>query len=881
MTVEPEQFRSCDALVVGGGIAGLVAAWRLCQQGLRPLLVEARGYFGGMVAQSTFGGVRIDIGAEDFTARTECMPDLLASLGLEASADSHGSSKLFLPELSQTDARKWKLYPFPARSFLGIPAHPEDPDVHAIIGEEGVARAKEDRVLGEETGTSEESIDIASFVSARMGERVTERLLRPIIGGIYSCAPTDLDTDTTIPALRELTRKTGALSSAVEKMREGAQKREGAAKSLSQSIEGGLYRLVDALAQAISTHGGTLCSRVGAQHLGFVNNRWHVQLSRTEPADQPNLEPIPVGENWVCETPRLVLASSASAALRLIGDVAQARGYQIDSQLEIPLGARIRRYFLRIADKNIHDLKHLGQGALVDSFAQSCPVRCKAISYLNVKWPWLTEHLQEDEHMFRLSYEADEEIDLKQQLADLRELTGLKISETSVQEILPIQWSGGLKPATPHYRAQIRTLERELFVCDGLAVTGAWIAGNGIENVVGHASRRARELTATGRLADRLTDRSVSVSTDSAERSKPFASRELILGTRGSQLALTQSRHVARMIEEASAKCGTPVSVRIRVISSQGDEDGKSLRNFAGIGVFAASLRTALLKGECDIAVHSLKDLPTQAVEGLRIVAIPEREDVRDALCARDGLPLAQLPAGARVGTGSPRRAAQLLRLRPDIVPVDIRGNVPTRLSRVKGVELAADRGTARHTLGAPHPADDLGRNREELDAVVLAYAGLKRLGLEQHTTEVFETDQMLPAAAQGALAVEARTHMHEFLQKIFQKVHNLQAATEVLVEREVMRTLGAGCAAPVGVCARVNETQDEKFQLLIQGIVLDESARSIVQASSCNFYSDYDDHRALASAGASLAHELVEKGAADIVSLSKNHTDCGLRSHA
>ena len=199
------------------------------------------------------------------------------------------------------------------------------------------------------------------------------------------------------------------------------------------------------------------------------------------------------------------------------------------------------------------------------------------------------------------------------------------------------------------------------------------------------------------------------------------------LGTRASALATTQSGLVAKRLEELT---GRPVElVHIR---TEGDVKTGSLASLGGTGVFVTALREALLDGRCDVAVHSLKDLPTTPAPDLTYVT-PERADPRDALCARDGLTLATLPHGGRVGTGSPRRAAQIRGARPDLEVVDIRGNVGTRLNRALGPDA-------------------------DLDAVVLAYAGLARLGRTEVISEVLDVDVVSPAPGQGALAVEVRT---------------------------------------------------------------------------------------------------------------------------
>ena len=315
------------------------------------------------------------------------------------------------------------------------------------------------------------------------------------------------------------------------------------------------------------------------------------------------------------------------------------------------------------------------------------------------------------------------------------------------------------------------------------------------------------------------------------------------LGTRGSRLALTQSGQVA----EALMAAGAPgegsgarrdgLDIELVTVRTDGDGDRTPLRSLGGVGVFAARLRHALLDGEVDLVVHSFKDLPTQPVEGLEVICVPPREDPHDALCARDGLTLAALPEGARVGTGSPRRAAQLLAARPDLEVVDLRGNVPTRLARVRGLEAV---GVGTDEPVAPSRADATG----DLDAVVLALSGLRRLGLEHCASEVLDLETMLPAPAQGALAVETRAGALEAREgggisksaetagdsENPRRSENGEAAASstalaqavaalddeptrlaVTAERSLMARLGAGCAAPVGAWARLRGGEQER----------------------------------------------------------------------
>jgi len=245
----------------------------------------------------------------------------------------------------------------------------------------------------------------------------------------------------------------------------------------------------------------------------------------------------------------------------------------------------------------------------------------------------------------------------------------------------------------------------------------------------------------------------------------------LRLGTRGSALALAQSRLVADALTRALDE-----PVEIVTIETDGDRSTAPVAEL-GVGVFVSALRDALAAKEIDIAVHSYKDLPTAPVEGLTIAAVPRREDPRDVLITRTGGGLASLPAGARVGTGSPRRVAQLLALGRGLVCTPIRGNVDTRLRK-----LAAG----------------------DVDAVVLAAAGLRRLGRAAEICEVLDPDVILPAPAQGALAVECRTGDHTLVERLA-RLDDEPSRAAVLAERALLATLEAGCSAPVAALASVS----------------------------------------------------------------------------
>ncbi len=295
----------------------------------------------------------------------------------------------------------------------------------------------------------------------------------------------------------------------------------------------------------------------------------------------------------------------------------------------------------------------------------------------------------------------------------------------------------------------------------------------------------------------------------------------LRIGTRASALAMAQSSKVA------DALGGELVP-----IVSEGDRSTESLSSLGGTGVFAAALREALLAGEVDAVVHSYKDLPTAPLDGLVIAAVPKREDARDALCARDGLTLETLPEGARVGTGSPRRRAQLARRRPDLVLADIRGNVDTRLSRV----------------GSDDP-------ERALDAVVLAAAGLGRLGRLDAVTEYFELGPWPTAPAQGALAVETRAGD----EKLAARIDHTSSRVAAEAERGVLARLEAGCAAPIGAHAFVDDGM-----IFLSARIYRPDGSEMLTSSHAGYVGDVT----ASELSDRVAGELLASGAADLAPL-------------
>lgn len=300
--------------------------------------------------------------------------------------------------------------------------------------------------------------------------------------------------------------------------------------------------------------------------------------------------------------------------------------------------------------------------------------------------------------------------------------------------------------------------------------------------------------------------------------------KTLRFGTRGSDLALWQTRHVMALLVNVLPS----LQVEYEIIRTRGDHIlDTPLPLVGGKGVFTAELEAALYEKRIDCAVHSLKDLPTEQPDGLTIGAIPARANPADVLISRQGYTLATLPEGARIGTSSYRRAAQLLHLRPDLRMLDIRGNVDTRIRKV----FAAD---------------------GDFDAIVLAYAGLDRLGRIDVVSQVLDFQDMLPAPGQGAIAVQTRDDPS--LLETLEQIHHLGTALSVTAERAFLAGLGGGCSVPVASYA-----QWEGKQLVLRGRVAAPDGTQQIDVSGSG---PAEDLRRAYMLGVTLAQDALEKGA-------------------
>jgi len=311
---------------------------------------------------------------------------------------------------------------------------------------------------------------------------------------------------------------------------------------------------------------------------------------------------------------------------------------------------------------------------------------------------------------------------------------------------------------------------------------------------------------------------------DEPLRSDPetASAMKIIFATRPSALARWQTAHVIRLLQAAHPG----LECREHIITTKGDRVlDRPLSEIGGKGLFTSELENALMLGEVDAAVHSLKDLPVEDTPGIVVAAIPEREAAHDVLVSANGYTLSNLPEGARVGTCSLRRTAQLLALRPDLTIFPLRGNVDSRVRKVLNGEY---------------------------DAIILAHAGLTRLGLQSHISETFALNVMLPAPGQGALAVQCRADDVESL-KLFSAIHDPLTAAAVNAERAFLSGLDGGCSLPVAAFAEKNNGT-----IILTGAVISPDGKLAIRLSAV----DKDPFEL----GERLAHLVLERGAAEIL---------------
>lgn len=466
-------MRRVDAVVIGGGMAGLVAAWQFTREGLTPVLLEPRGYTGGLVAASRIAGVAYDIGAEGWAVRRPETAQLAAELGLSVEFPRPAPSWVWFDDGA---------FAMPARAVLGIPADLSDGDVVAALGTEGAAEAArlDGAPLPEELPG-----DLGSLVEMRMGAEVLDRLVAPIAGGIHAADPHLLATEVVSPGLLGAVHRAGSLAGGVALVRG-----DGAPKPPVASVVGGMFRMPQVLGEQVEAAGGQLLTRTGARSIERGSDgSWLVHAAGTVRAADPSLPPTPSGAPVELSAPRLVVACSAAPARQLLSGVVDTTGPDL-----VP-GAPIAHVNLAVRAPEL-DAGPRGNGMLVAR--GTTRVSAKALTHLSAKWPSLGACCPDGLHLLRVSYgragEQEPELSAGQALADASTLLGVDLSADRLDDHQTIHWSGALAPTTPATRAWVQGLHEQLTGVPGVGLTGAWASGSGIAALVPHARRTASEL---------------------------------------------------------------------------------------------------------------------------------------------------------------------------------------------------------------------------------------------------------------------------------------------------------------------------------------------------------------------------------------------------
>ena len=489
-----------DVVVVGGGVAGLVAALECAKVGLRVTLLERRDELGGCVGRIELDGLSLDSGAESFATRGGAVAELLESLGLSDDIEPPNPAGAWL--VWPGSGGRLDAAPLPRTGMLGIPANPLGDDVRRIIGWRGAWRAYADRLMP--ILTIGRAHSLGKLVRSRMGDAVLERLVTPISAGVYSTDPDDLDLDVVAPGLNEAMTRTGSLSGGVGQLVE--ERRAGGAV---RGLRGGMHTLVDALAAQLDRFGVEVLTGTEATALERRDGGWRITAAaRPEAPEQPRVEEAPQApsRNPVPDTPApteltldapyVILAAPADASRRLLDDA--ALGWSDAS--EWPAAASVELVTL-VLDAPALDAAPRGTGVLVAAGTRG--VTAKALTHSSAKWSWLAE-LAGGRHVVRLSYgragqanpldgRSDDEV-AALALADASTLLGTPLDASMLRASGRSAWRDALSQATIGQRDRVRALEDVLAAEPGIEATGSWVAGTGLASVVPHALEAARRI---------------------------------------------------------------------------------------------------------------------------------------------------------------------------------------------------------------------------------------------------------------------------------------------------------------------------------------------------------------------------------------------------
>lgn len=463
-----------SALVLGGGISGLLSARELAAAGHRVTVLEASEEWGGCVGSHVVAGLTLDSGAESFATRSDAVANLAGELGLSDRivAPRPGGAWVQLPDGPRE---------LPKTGVLGIPANPWDPEVRRSLGLLGSLRASLDRVLPASLGTAADVVSVSALVRARMGRRVLERLVEPVVGGVHSADPKLLDVDMVAPGLRAGLRQHGSLAAAVASQRRNSSGPAKAGAAVA-GLEGGMHTLVGALVSDLRRRGVTLLPGTRATSVSRTSEGWRVGA----------------GEKTY-DAGLLAVAVEGPAAVGLLEKAVPA----IAGKQPVP-GPDVQLVTL-ILDKPELDRRPRGTGILVAP--QTAGVQAKALTHATGKWDWLAAAAGSGRHVIRLSYgrvdgagnqpggpDTDDEL-LAASLRDASALLDVGISRQDVVEWDVVRWRGSLPFAAVGHRAKVTAIREACNAAGDLAVVGGWVAGNGLAAVVSDTVTQIRNLT--------------------------------------------------------------------------------------------------------------------------------------------------------------------------------------------------------------------------------------------------------------------------------------------------------------------------------------------------------------------------------------------------
>ncbi|WP_284751594.1 protoporphyrinogen oxidase [Arthrobacter sp. efr-133-R2A-120] len=466
------------AVVLGGGISGLLAARGLAKAGFTVTVLEASDAWGGCVGSHTVGGLGLDSGAESFATRSTAVADLARDLGLGGNivAPHPGGAWVQLPDGPQE---------LPKTGVLGIPANPWDPEVRRSLGFAGSLRASLDRYLPVSVGTSAEVTSVSSLVRARMGKRVLERLVAPVVGGVHSADPGLLDVDMVAPGLRAALRQHGSLAAAVASQRKAGSGQTASGQNGTEpakagsavgGLKGGMNTLVSALVAELRSQGVALVSGALVDSITRIESGWQATAAGT-----------------TYDAGRLVVALDGQAAVGLL------EGALPELSALRPSAGPLVSLVTLVVDVPELDRRPRGTGILVAP--QTAGIEAKALTHATAKWDWLAEEAGPGTHVLRLSYGRGEGVDAPESAAaldddalfeaalrDASTLLTVPIVREDVLDWDVVRWAGALPFAAVGHKQRVAEVRRICAEADGLSVVGGWLAGNGLAAVVADTS---------------------------------------------------------------------------------------------------------------------------------------------------------------------------------------------------------------------------------------------------------------------------------------------------------------------------------------------------------------------------------------------------------